>query len=184
MIRINLLPVRAVQKKEQLRSQVVILVLSVLLVGASCAALYMSMDGKIKDVRADIDRKNRKIAELRKKIGEVGRVKKLQEELRGKIEVLQTLKKNRSGPVHLLDELNRSLPPKLWLTNFGEGGADVRISGVGLNEETVAEFMRNLEKSEYFQNIQLRVTEQMPKDGMKLQRFDLSARKERPKSQR
>ncbi|RMF48239.1 MAG: fimbrial protein [Deltaproteobacteria bacterium] len=183
MIRINLLPVRAVQKKEQLRSQVVILVLSVVLVGAACAALYMSMDDKISSVRADIARKNRKIAELRKTIGEVGRVKKLQEELRGKIEVLQTLKKNRSGPVHLLDELNRSLPPKLWLTNFQEKGDNVQISGVGLNEETVAAFMRNLEKSVYFSNVQLRVTEQMAKEGLKLQRFDLSARKARPKSQ-
>ncbi|TYO99957.1 type IV pilus assembly protein PilN [Geothermobacter ehrlichii] len=181
MIRINLLPVRAVQKREQLRSQLVILVLSVVLVVVGCAAVYMSMDGKIRNERAAIDQKNRRIAQLRKTIGEVGRFKKMQEELRGKLEVLQTLKRNRSGPVHILDELNRSLPPKLWLTKFSENGPNVQISGVGLNEETVAKFMRALEKSPYFRNIRLKVTEQMTKNGLKLQRFDIAAQKERPK---
>jgi len=181
MIRINLLPVRAVQKREQLRSQLAILVLSVVLVVLGCTAVCLSVTSKIKAERAAIQEKNRKLVQLRKTIGEVGRFKKMQEELRGKLEVLQTLKKNRGGPVHILDELNRSLPPKLWLTKFSESGSNVQISGIGLNEETVAEFMRALEKSPYFEKIQLKVIELRPERGLKLQRFDLVAQKERPK---
>ena len=40
MIRINLLPVRAAQKKEKLRSQLSIFILCLLLVCIGCGALY------------------------------------------------------------------------------------------------------------------------------------------------
>jgi type IV pilus assembly protein PilN len=182
MIRINLLPVRAAQKKEQLRGQLVVLVLSVILVVVACAGVYLSMNLKIDGEQAAIEAKNKEIIRLRAAIGEVGRFKKLQEELRGKLEILDQLKANRSGPVRLLDELNRRVPAKLWITKFSEDSGNISISGVGLNEETVAEFMRSLEASAYYQNIVLKVTEQTKKDGIKLQRFDISAKSESPKS--
>lgn len=182
MIRINLLPVRAAQKKEQLRGQLVVLILSVILVVVACAGFYMSLDMKIGGEKAAIDKKNQEITRLRAAIGEVGRFKKLQEELRGKLEILDQLKANRSGPVRLLDELNRKLPGKLWITSFSENSGNISISGVGLSEEIVAEFMRSLEASDYYQTIQLKVIEQTKKDGIKLQRFDITAKTETPQS--
>jgi len=181
MIRINLLPVRAAQKQEQFRGQMVVLVLCVLLTAVGCTGFYMSMSIKIDDQKAAIAQKQDQLTRLRKAIGEVGRFKKLQEELRGKLEILNTLKANRIGPVRLMDELNQSLPPKLWLTSFKVNGSGVSINGVGINEETVAKFMRSLENSAFYQNIVLKVTEQTRQGGMKLQKFSISASSERPK---
>lgn len=182
MIRINLLPVRAVQKQEQLRGQLVVLALCLILTCVGCVAFYMSMSMKIEDQKTEISQKHQKIAQLRKAIGEVGKFKKLQKDLRGKLEILATLKKNRSGPVRLLDELNHSLPAKLWLTKFVQHGKNITIRGVGIDEETVAHFMRSLEQSPYFANIHLKVTERMGKKGVKLQKFALSARRENSKN--
>jgi len=182
MIRINLLPVRAAQKQEQLRGQLIVLVLCLILTGVGCAAVYMSFSMKIDDQKNEISAKQNEINRLHKAIGEVGRFKKLQKELRGKLEILDTLKANRSGPVRLLDELNRSVPPKLWLTSFRENSGNLSIKGVGDNEETVARFMRSLESSPYYKNIQLKVTEQVRQGGLKLQKFSLSANKETPKN--
>ena len=47
MIRINHLPVRAAQKKERLRAQLSILVLSLLAVSVACGAEYFRMMSKI-----------------------------------------------------------------------------------------------------------------------------------------
>jgi type IV pilus assembly protein PilN len=118
MIRINLLPVKAAQKKELLRGQLVILCLSIILVLVGCVGVYISLLGNVKFEEEEISRKESEINNLRKAIGEVGRFKKLQQELQGKLDVLEKLKEGQTGPVHLLDELSKSLPEKLWITSF------------------------------------------------------------------
>jgi type IV pilus assembly protein PilN len=180
MIRINLLPVKAAQKKEMLRGQLVVLALSVTLVLVGCVGVYSSLLNKIGDEREEISRKENEISSLRKAIGEVGRFKKLQNELQGKLDVLDKLKEGQTGPVHLLDELSKSLPEKLWISSFKESGGNVSLQGVGLNEATVAQFLRNLEGSPYYQGVELQVIEQTSAGGRKLQRFDVTCRVEVP----
>jgi len=173
MIKINLLPVRATQKKEKLRGQIIILVLSLIVVSLACGGAYLHVNMKIDAEKAEISSKNNQINALRKKIGEVGRFKKMQEELRGKLEILDKLKKGRSGPARYLDELNRIIPEKLWLTEFVESSGNVKVKGVALSEKTVAEFMRSLTMSQYFESVNLVQTAQAVQQGLKLQSFQL-----------
>ncbi len=180
MIRINLLPVKAAQKKEKLRGQLAILGVSVVVVLIGCAGVYASLLGKVSSEQDSIRQKEDEINRLRKTIGEVAHFKKLQKELSGKLEILQALKDGKSGPVHLLDELSHSLPDKLWITSFKESGGGVSLSGIGLNEETVAQFLRNLEASPYYQNVELKVVEQTVQGGLKLQKFNVDCRVEAP----
>lgn len=174
MIKINLLPVRAAQKKEKLRGQLIVLALSVLVSGLVCAGAYTHIEMKISDERAEVNRMRDEISSLKKKIGEVGRFKKLQSELKGKLEVLDSLKQGRSGPAKYLDELNKIVPDKLWLTEFEEKGGNVSVKGVALNEKTVAEFMRGLTASDYFKDVDLVQTAQQIEKDLKLQKFQLN----------
>ncbi len=183
MIRINLLPVRAAQKKEQLRGQLVVFALCLIGVTVACAGFYMSLSGKVSAEQESISQKEAEIQRLRKAIGEVAHFKKLQQELRGKLDVLDKLKEGKSGPVHLLDELSRVLPEKLWITSFRESGGSIDLEGVGLNEETVARFLRDLEASPYYKNVELRVVEQVLQGDLKLQKFSLNSRVETPPKQ-
>ena len=181
MIRINLLPVRAAQKKEHLRSQIAILVLSVILSIAACAAVYASLSVKVSGVKEDIKTKQDEVVRLKKAIGEVGRFKKLQEELRGKLDVLDELKAKRSGPVRLLDELSNAMPDKVWIQSFKEKGGKISIAGLGLNEETVAEFLQRIEASPYYKGVELKVIEQKKQGGRTVQKFSIDCRIESPK---
>jgi len=180
MIRINLLPVKAAQKKEKLRGQLVILTLTVILVLAACSAVYVSLLGKISSVEQEIAQQEEEINRLRKVIGEVSRFKKLQQELQGKLDVLDKLKEGKVGPVHLLDELSGAMPEKVWVTNLKETSGAITIAGVGLNEESVAEFLRHLEESPYYKGVELQVVEQVSQGGLKLQKFDVTCRSETP----
>lgn len=173
MIRINLLPVRAAQKKEKLRGQLIVVVLSVVVVSLACAGAYLHINMKVDAERAEVNRKQGEISALKKKIGEVGRFKKLQAELKDKLEILDKLKKGRSGPARYLDELNKIVPDKLWLTEFTEKGGTVSVKGVALSEKKVAEFMRNLTASEFFGGVDLVQTAQKSQQGLKLQDFQL-----------
>ncbi len=183
MIRINLLPVRAAQQKEKLRSQILVLLLCIVLVGVGCGALYvnkmMEIDG-IKAEIADIDRQNKA---LKEKLGEVANYEKKKKELEQKLAVLAELKAGKSGPVHLLDELSRALPDKVWLLDFSESGGNVSLTGIGDSEKTVASFMNNLERSPYYQGVELGVTEQKAVGGIKMQQFSLKCRTQKPSPQ-
>jgi len=181
MIRINLLPVRAAQKKARMQGQLIVLVLTLLVTGLVCGGLYAYVAGKVAAEKKEIAEIEKEIQRLKKTIGKVAHFKKLQKEFQAKLDVLDKLKERKTGPVHLLDELSRVLPDKLWLSSFKESGGGVSIKGIGLNEETVAKFMRDLEASPYYRQVELKVTEQTSKDGLKLQKFDISCRTETPK---
>jgi type IV pilus assembly protein PilN len=174
MIRINLLPVRAAQKKEKLRGQIVVVGLCGVVALLLCVGSYLHINMKIEAERAEVSRMESDISALKKKIGEVGRFKKLQEELKGKLEILDKLKSDRSGPARYLDELNKIIPEKLWLTEFTEKGGTVTVKGVALSEKNVAEFMRNLTTSQMFDKVDLVQTAQKDSQGLKLQDFQLT----------
>ena len=174
MIRINLLPVKAAQRKEMLQGQLMVVVLGLIVTLGVCGAAYSHIVGEVDDMQQQIDQKRSEIAQLQKVIKEVKDFEKRQKDLRAKLNVLETLKTARIGPVYLLDELYKAIPDKLWLTKFKEGSGKAQISGIGASEQTVATFMRNLEESGSYEGVELKVTKQRVQDKIKFQEFQLS----------
>jgi type IV pilus assembly protein PilN len=150
-----------------------VVVLVLIVTGALCGGVYMYMLNRVQAAQAEIDQKRFEISKLMKTIGEVNQFKKRQQELRAKLDVMDKLEAARSGPVHLLDELYKAMPDKLWLTAFSEANGTAKIEGVGINEETVALFMRNLDASEFYNNVDLTVTQLFVQGGNKFQKFSL-----------
>lgn len=173
MIRINLLPVKASQKQQKLQGQLTIAGITLLATGVLCALAYLQLLNWSQEAKDDVDSKKLEISRLMKTIGEVNQFKKRQEELQAKLDILDKLEKSRSGPVMLLDELYKAMPDKVWLDSFKESGGKASLTGMGINEETVALFMRNLEMSNQFANVTLKVMQQTVRDGVKFHRFDL-----------
>ena len=173
MIRINLLPVKAAKKQEMLRGQLAIAILALVVVLLACSGLYVSLNFKVNAQKELVAQKEAEIESLKKKIGEVSQFKKRQAELRGKLDILEKLREGKSGPIHLLDELSKVIPEKMWLNSFKESGGNVVLDGVSLTEETVAQFMQALEASGYYRNVELKVVEQSNTKGNALQKFQI-----------
>ena len=174
MIRINLLPLRASKKKETMRQQTSILVLSVVGVLVVGLSIYGMLLSKISTTKAKIQISEGEIASLKAKIGAMDNIKKLQAEVKKKLDVLNQLRRQKSGPASRLAALSDAVPDKLWLTRYTESGAAVSLSGVALNEELIALFMKNLQASGAFENIELLVSEQIQSAGVTAKRFDLA----------
>jgi type IV pilus assembly protein PilN len=173
MIKINLLPLRASKKKETMRKQVSILILSVvglLVVGLS---LYGVLLGKISTAKTQIETSEDEIKSLKAKIGAINNIKKLQADVKKKLDVLNQLRREKNGPASRLAALSDAVPEKLWLTKYTESGGSVSVSGVAFNEELIALFMKNLQASGAFSNVELQVSEQSESGGIKAKRFDL-----------
>lgn len=178
MIKINLLPVRETQKKERLRDQAVVLIACVVIVAIGCAAAYTTILSKISQKNDLINGQTKVIEQLTKQIGEVEKVKKLQAELQSKLDVLETLKSNKVGPAHMLDDLAMATPERLWINTFDIIGGAVSLTGLGVDEGVVATFLQKLEASPYYMNVELQSLEQTTLDGNKLHRFKIVAKDE------
>lgn len=180
MIYINLLPVRATQKRAKLIEQMIVLVAVAAVSLVACIGVYTVLLTKVSAEQEAKTQREQESAQLQKTIGEVKRFEKLQAELRNKLGVLDQLKEGKTGPVLLLDELNKAVPDKLWLESFKESNGAISISGIGYDEETVATFMQQLEKSPYYQGVELQVIEQVAISGTKFHKFSISCVKVTP----
>ncbi|GLI37060.1 PilN domain-containing protein [Geobacter hydrogenophilus] len=173
MVKINLLPVRTSKKKETARQQLAILGVSAALVLVAGLGLYVYAQAKIKATKEEISKAENDLQQLKVKIGELENIKKLKDEVTKKLDVLAQLRKGKTGPVRRLATLSDATPDKLWITKFSESGASVSIGGIALDEDLIATFMRNLQGSEDFTNVELVVSEQTEVGGVKAKRFEL-----------
>ncbi|GEL70625.1 PilN domain-containing protein [Myxococcus virescens] len=144
MIRINLLPVRAVKKREMGRQ--VLVLFAVVLIGAGVAN-YLWYDNRESELVAHqqgVTAAKAKIAELEKIIGEVKNINTRKAEVEKKLAVLDSLRKGRKGPVRMMDALASATPKKVWVKTFAETNNAVSIDGSAVSHDEVAEFMRGL----------------------------------------
>ncbi len=183
MIRINLLPVRAAKKKETARQQTTIALVSIAGVLLIFFALYSVTLGKISGTKNEITSTENEIEQLRKKIGEIDNIKKLQAEVKKKLDILAQLRHEKTGPATRLATLSDAVPEKLWLTKYAEGTGTVSISGTAFSEELIADFMRRLQASADFTNVELQVSEQAEVSGVKLKKFDITCMLKRQKKE-
>lgn len=174
MIKINLLPVRAARKKETAIQQFVIVGVVVVVIALIVASLYVVKHVQVVAAKDDIVSANKKINELKTKIGKLEELKTLKEQVKKKLDVLAQLRKNKTGPAQRLASLSNLTPEQLWLTSYSESGQDVKISGIAFTEELIAQFMKALEASSDFMAVELLVSEQTEAAGTKLKKFDLT----------
>jgi len=175
MIKINLLPVRAAKKKESARQQISISILTVIAVLVIALGIYSVTLAKISTAKEEINKSEEEIKQQKVKIGEIDNLKKFQAEVKSKLDILNQLRHDKTGPANRLAKLSDAVPEKLWLTKYVESGSSISVSGIAFNEELIADFMRNLQASNNeFTNVELQVSEQVDISGIKAKRFDIS----------
>lgn len=174
MIRINLLPLRVSKKKESEIQQIAIFCIVIVVVAAVVMSLYFVRRAQVASTKNDIVAANAKINELKAKIGKLEELKSLKEQVTKKLGVLAQLRKQKTGPAKRLATLSDTTPDQLWLTGYNESGDNVKISAVAYTEELIAQYMRALEASKEFVNVELIVSEQTEVAGTKLKKFDVT----------
>ncbi len=159
MIKINLLPFRAARKKENIRRQISIYFLTVFFLFSLMAYFIIDLNGTLTQLKKDKDDKTRELATYADTNRKIEEIKRKLAEIRSKLGVIQQLEKNKTGPVHLLDEIATAVPEdKLWLRLLDEKRGSLSIEGTAMDNDTVALFMDNLKRSPHIKDVDLSST--------------------------
>jgi len=87
---------------------------------------------------------------LRGVLSEVQRFEAQKAALTQRVSLIEQLRRGQTGPVHMLDEISRALPDRLWLTEMTQKGDEVSIEGRTSTLTAVSDFVANLQNSQYF----------------------------------
>jgi type IV pilus assembly protein PilN len=175
MIRINLLPVREVEKGVKSRKIILIAVAAILIEALALGAWYKFFrldEIQVKDKR--ISEYTKKISDLQALAEELKKYKAEAEDLDRRLRVIYTLQRAQMGPVRVLDELSKSIPGQLWLTSLKEKEGKMEIKGIAIDNPTIANFMTRLEKSGVIRNVELVVSQQLERKDIVLKEFTLT----------
>lgn len=177
MIRINLLPIKQIKEREQTRKEVIIFSVSfvALLMGLMLIGLMQSQ--KITGLQEQITQLEAKKKSYASIIREIEQLKKMKTELERKIGVIATLQKGAKLTVRVLDEIaNRTPSNRVWLNSLSHSGASLKIAGIALDNETVAQYMKSIKESPFFADADpdLSGTTQTNVSGKNLSSFSLA----------
>ncbi len=174
MIKINLLVARKEKRKGGLKKEFIVLILSIVLLLGVFVFIQWGVNKKIEDTLTQNGQKRAEIAKYKSLITEVEKRKAEQKMLENRLDIINSLKKDKAKAARILDELSVGKPEKLQVDSLKKDGMKLSIEGVALDDETIANFMTNLRKSKLFKNVDLVVSEQVERSKIKLRKFILS----------
>ncbi|MGB8299324.1 MAG: PilN domain-containing protein [Polyangia bacterium] len=205
MIRINLLPIRKVKRAEASQRQFAYMGLAILATVVGVVFLHLQADGQLDDIKRRNTILTAEVARLKQEIGDYDKIRAQREELLRQRKTIQALDAGRTGPVYLLREMSEILSPgkgptfdrvtyeetlrrdpnagfnaswdprRVWMEAYSEDQKHVRLRGAAKSNEDVAEFLKRLNSSVFFGNVNLDSTTQVSGHGIKFVNFGLSA---------
>ena len=155
MIRINLLAV----ERERARKRVFIPAAHRVTIGASLILLGTALlvgwwfwslrqeSARLDDELARADVETRQVRSVLEQVRKFESRKAL---LQQRVSLIEELRKGQNAPVHLLDEISKSLPERLWLSEMTQTGADFAMVGMTDSHTAVSDFIANLESTKWF----------------------------------
>jgi len=152
MIRINLLAAeRPTQKKKAAAPGALQLYLFLALFGGAavvlCGGLWYYMESNLKELDAQLASARQRQAELQTVAKQVEALEQRRRTFQDKVNLIEKLKAQQSGPVHMLDEISKSLPDFVWLKNLNQSGANLNFTGESATLTAVADFITALQQA-------------------------------------
>ncbi len=175
MLKINLLPIRQLKKRAKAQNQILsaLFALGCILVILGLIAFVQANTISASQKRiADLNKEKKKYSAI------IAKIKKYQvniNELERRIKVINKLHKNSSLTVRILDEVTKRVDTsRVWLTNLNQQGGSLSLTGIALDNETVAQLMNSLKESRYINSVALGSSSLKKVSGKNLKAFSLS----------
>ena len=155
MIRINLLAVERERAKKRVvisAAQRVTIAASLILIGTALLIGWWYWTLRQESVRVDeeLAQAEQQTLQIRSVLDKVRKFEAQKALLQQRVSLIEQLRKGQSAPVHLLDEISKSLPERLWLSEMSQTGPEFTISGMTDSLSAVSDFVANLENTRWF----------------------------------
>lgn len=159
MIRINLLAVdRGVGKKKAVAAPGVstaqrITIAAALILLSTVVSVgwwYWSLQTESRQLDEAIARAEVEAQLLRSVLSQVQKYEAEKARLQQRVTLIEQLRRGQTGPVHILDEVSKALPDRLWLVSMGQREKDFTIEGRTTSLSVLSDFVAALEGSTWF----------------------------------
>jgi len=155
MIRINLLAVERARARKRVvisAAHRVTIGATVILVGTAVLIgwWFWSLRHQSAQIDEDIARAEAETRQIRSVLEQVRKFESQKAMLQQRVTLIEQLRKGQYAPVHLLDEISKSLPDRLWLSEMTQTGAEFTMSGMTDSLTAVSDFVANLESTRWF----------------------------------
>jgi type IV pilus assembly protein PilN len=178
MIRINLLQFRSARTKENIRRQLSIFLLVVIMTLVSLFGVHLLLSSQIDDLNSRIKTTTAELEKYDKINREIDDIKKKLDNLNKKMDVIRQLEANRYEPVRLMEILTQMIIEKrMWFTLMETKPEAVAINGIAMDDKTVADFMVRLEGCGLFSAVNLKTLKQVEVQKTSLKSFEISCEK-------
>jgi type IV pilus assembly protein PilN len=157
MIRINLLavdrgPAKKVRSPGVTAAQRVTIGAALILLSTVVAVgwWFWSIRARGAKLDDDIAQAETEANQLRAVLAEVQKFEARKAQLQQRVTLIEQLRRGQAAPVHVLDEVSKAIPDRLWLISMLQRGQDFTIEGRTTTLTGLSDFVSNLEGSPWF----------------------------------
>jgi type IV pilus assembly protein PilN len=111
---------------------------------------FLSLRQRSADLDRDIAKAEAEALQLRGVLAQVQKFEARKAQLTQRVTLIEELRRGQSAPVHVLDEISKSLPDRLWLTELKQADGDFTIAGFSTSLTALSDFVANLEATKWF----------------------------------
>jgi type IV pilus assembly protein PilN len=160
MIRINLLAV----ERERARKRVIIPAAHRVTLGASVILVatalligwwFWSLRQRSAQLDEDIARAEVETRQIRSVLEQVRKFESQKAMLQQRVSLIEQLRNGQYAPVHVLDEISKSVPDRLWLNEMTQTGSEFTINGTTDSLTAVADYAANLQATKWFKPVEI-----------------------------
>ena len=189
MIRINLLAVERAAAKKVRSGGGGVTTAQRVTIGAALILLstlvtigwwYWSLHTRAIRLDEEIATAEVKAQQLRSVLAQVQKFETRKAVLQQRVTLIEQLRRGQSGPVHLLDEISKALPDRLWLVTLGQRENTFTIEGRTTSLTGISDFVSNLEASTWFRGVEILDSQLDQTAQGDLVRFTIKATSENP----
>ncbi|MBM4328563.1 MAG: hypothetical protein FJ118_15530 [Deltaproteobacteria bacterium] len=146
MVRINLLPIRQILRKRELKS-FGITALAVLVAAFGLMGLaYTYVSVKIGDLNTEKSRQEEKLNKLKQRNQEINTLKAEIARLQKQVDTIERLTKIRDTPAPFMGAVSLAIPDEVWVQQMTKSGRNFTLEGTGVDNTVIVKFVENLQK--------------------------------------
>lgn len=174
MIKVNLLADRQAKDRMIIQQQLVMGCALILVTFLLCGFWLQLKSSQISDTNAKISEAKVALAKQKKIRDQVAAMEKREKMVKAMLKAIDNLMAVKRGPTIYYDDLNQILPPEIWVTTLTDTRGAVVINGYSFSNNAIAQFMRNLENSDHFSEVNLHTINKAKFGAETLKKFKIN----------
>ncbi len=146
MVKINLLPIREILRRRQLKSFAILAGVIFLSTIALMVFLYFVYSNKQSNLGIELSQKREQLKKLEAENKAIEEKRREIARLETQVKSIKALTETRDTPAPFMSAMSYAIPQEVWVSSVVKNGKQFSVDGVGLDNTVVVKFVQNLSR--------------------------------------